>query len=101
MFERIGRLAERAATGVSVSRRDFFGSLGRWAGAAALGVAGLLVPGKEAQAGHRTPCCLYNCPGGGRYQLCSGAPCTPTYGACFLSRTTYVGNCNQCPTGFV
>ena len=98
MFERIGRLAERAATGVSVSRRDFFGSLGRWAGAAALGVAGLLASGKEAQAGG-VPCCLYSCPGGS-YQVChgNGAACTPTLGLCRLARATVVPNCHHCPT---
>ena len=99
MFEKIGRLAERAATGVSVSRRDFFGSLGRWAGAAALGVAGLLASGKEAQAGQGAAnCCLYSCPGG-PYQVCKGAaPCPPTLGACRLGRATGVINCKKCPT---
>ena len=48
MFNKIRQAAEKMAT--NVSRRHFLGSLGRWAGAVALGMAGLLVPGKEAQA---------------------------------------------------
>ena len=95
MFERIGRLAERAATGVSVSRRDFFGSLGRWAGAAALGVAGLLVPGKEAQAGDgRYYCCVYSCPEG-RSQVCQKGPCS--IGGRCGGGGTVVRNCKECP----
>ena len=38
MFEQTSRLAEKLAA--SVSRRGFLGSLGGWAAAAALGVAG-------------------------------------------------------------
>jgi hypothetical protein len=40
MFEQTSRLAEKLAT--DVSRRGFLGSLGGWAAAAALGVAGML-----------------------------------------------------------
>jgi hypothetical protein len=38
MFEQTSRLAEKLAA--SLSRRAFLGSLGWWAGTAALGVAG-------------------------------------------------------------
>jgi hypothetical protein len=38
MFEQASRLAEKLAAGVS--RRGFLGSLGGWAAAAAMGVAG-------------------------------------------------------------
>ena len=50
MFETTSKLAEKAAT--SVSRRRFLGSLGRFAGAAALAVAGTLAFGGKAQ-GHQ------------------------------------------------
>jgi hypothetical protein len=42
MFEKIGRLAEAAATNVSVSRRGFFGQLGRGALVVAGALGGLL-----------------------------------------------------------
>ncbi len=47
MFEKIGRLAEKAATNVSVSRRGFLGRLSK----AALAVAGVLVFVSSASAG--------------------------------------------------
>jgi hypothetical protein len=58
MFEKIGRLAERAATGVSVSRRGFLGRLGQ----SALGVAGVLagVSAATAQSGG-VVCCRVHC----------------------------------------
>jgi hypothetical protein len=43
MFEQTSRLAEKLAA--SVSRRGFLGSLGGWAAAAAMGVAGVLAFG--------------------------------------------------------
>ncbi len=105
MFDKISDAAERLAG--KVSRRDFFGSLGRWAGAAALGVAGLLVSGKEVQAGNGTPCCLYWCQGynfGYSYQSCNGGPCVSSFpitgGTCWLSSVRYVPNCRHCPTGW-
>jgi hypothetical protein len=57
MFEKTSRLAEKLAT--SVSRRDFLGSLGRWAGATALAVAGVIMtPAIASSAGQ--VCCY--CP---------------------------------------
>lgn len=49
MFETTSRLAEKVA--MSVSRRQFLGSLGRWAGATALAMGGLLTTVGTARAG--------------------------------------------------
>src|SRR5438477_7262959 len=59
MFEKTNRLAERLAT--SVSRRGFLGSAGRWAGAMALAMAGVLTTAGSAQADNgKTACyCCY------------------------------------------
>jgi hypothetical protein len=60
MFEKIGRLAEAAATNVSVSRRGFFGRLGQ----AALAVGAVLGGFSTAAAGPRgVVCCYYYCTG--------------------------------------
>ena len=59
MFEQTSRLAEKVAT--SVSRRGFLGSLGGWAAAAALGVAGLLTATGTALADTKSGmCCFYS-----------------------------------------
>jgi hypothetical protein len=52
MFEKIGRAAERMATDISMSRRSFFGRLGRGAMAAACAVGGVLLFATESQAAH-------------------------------------------------
>jgi hypothetical protein len=69
MFEKIGNLAERLATHVSLSRRGFFG----WAGKGALAVAGALALGSVAEGGPSVghACCKKNgrCP---RRYTCSG-----------------------------
>ncbi len=57
MFDNIGRVAERVAT--KVSRRRFFGSLGRWAAATAMGLAGVLTTPGSARAGNQNTCCIY------------------------------------------
>jgi hypothetical protein len=59
MFEKIGRLAETAATNVSLSRRGFFGRLGRGALVAAGALGGVLTVAVPVQAGKETymPCC--------------------------------------------
>ncbi len=51
MFDNIGPVAEQVAT--SVSRRRFFGAVGLWAGATAIGLAGFLT-GVSARAGRST-----------------------------------------------
>src|SRR5712692_7221483 len=57
MFEQTSRLAEKLAS--SVSRRRFLGSLGGWAAAAALGVAGVLTAAGTARAAQKYLCCFY------------------------------------------
>ncbi len=57
MFEQTSRLAEKVAA--SVSRRGFLGSLGGWAAAAALGLAGLLSSPGEARADGANRWCFY------------------------------------------
>jgi hypothetical protein len=58
MFEKIGRLAERAAGNVSLSRRGFLGQLGQAALVAAGAVGGLLALPRPASATSKT---LYAC----------------------------------------
>jgi hypothetical protein len=58
MFEKLGRIAEGAATGLSSSRRGFLGRLGRSALAAA-GALGVAAAGSMAQAGGGAVCCKY------------------------------------------
>lgn len=100
MFDKIGLAAEKVA--VSVSRRGFLGSLGRWAGTAALGVAGVLVSGKEAQAGQDKVCCVYGWGTGRTCALCYGyyhpIPCPANASAGPLSfwLLQHGGSCNQC-----
>jgi hypothetical protein len=92
MFDKFSDAAEKLAS--SVSRRHFLGSIGRWAGAAALGVAGFLVPVTNAQAGNLGPACyVYRSSTG---QLCGkcwdpGAP--PGWQ---LVNFGYASNCKQC-----
>jgi hypothetical protein len=61
MFEKIGRLAEAAATNVSVSRRGFLGHLGRGALATAAAVGTLLILPRDAQAGPPKNCSACDC----------------------------------------
>ena len=61
MFDKIGRLAEKAANSVSVSRRGFLGRLGQVALGAAGVLGGLLVLPGTAQAGSGVVCCKYQC----------------------------------------
>jgi hypothetical protein len=58
MFEKIGRLAEAAATQVGVSRRGFLGRLGQGALVAAGALGGLLSVAAPVQAnGNLVTCC--------------------------------------------
>jgi hypothetical protein len=101
MFEKIGRLAERAATGVSVSRRGFLGRLGQGALAAAGALGGLLALSNKAQAGNTLYSCSYRRKSGEphcRYtyycpramQSCGGCP---PLGCCQLYSKTTIGTC--------
>ncbi len=94
MFDKISDAAEKLAS--KVSRRHFFGALGRWAGAAALGVAGLLGSAKQAEGGDRRYyCCfyynyIYTC------VKCTTVACPPPPGGFQLLSSYIASNCNQC-----
>ena len=100
MFEKIGRLAERAASKVSVSRRGFLGRLGKAALGAAGVVGGLSALAGRAQAGQNN---LYLCEyahksatrncygqGGGSFQSCGGCP---NLRCSVLVSKTIIGTC--------
>src|SRR5262249_26876141 len=98
MFEKTSKLAEELAT--SVSRRGFLGSLGRWAGATSLGLAGVLSwPGSaRADGGHK--CCFYtSLPS--RFVICVNGnhPCPPPAPYTALDGSGKVSNCNVCRVG--
>jgi hypothetical protein len=101
MFEQTSRLAEKVAA--SVSRRGFLGSLGGWAAAAAMGVAGMLIGAGTAWAGRHCDmhhpckgvCCNYlNC-GIVAAQTCN--ECPPTFNGCPLESC----GTNKCGGGIV
>lgn len=78
MFEKIGRLAEKAATNVNVSRRGFLGRLGN----GALAVAGMLGFAASASGGATklTCCCSYFVDQNGTHYGCgcyAGRTCPP------------------------
>jgi hypothetical protein len=98
MFERVSQVAEALATGMS--RRGFLGSFGRWAGATALAMAGVLSTTGTAQAGPGKTCCLYMGIEGGP---CYCTACIPLGGSCLPSPCGLgaqviqtVRNCSQC-----
>jgi len=103
MFDTISDAAEKLAS--KVSRRDFFGSLGRWAGASALALAGVLATAGTGRAGGNYICCYYGfyVPGGSwiwRAFLCIGSQerCPSSYmGYTRYGHAAAVGNCRQCP----
>jgi hypothetical protein len=109
MFEKTSKLAEKVAS--SLSRRHFLGSLGRWAGATALAMAGVLTYAGTARAGSKT-CCSYGhviippigpdttvfC---GLICLPAGSPCptTPPSGCSSIDSlldSYSVGSCGDC-----
>jgi hypothetical protein len=104
MFEKIGRLAEKAATNIGVSRRGFLGRLGQGALAAAGLLGGLLLLPGDARAGGSVVCCVYQCSKKGGYTqtlktLCqsAGTTCAPTSGSnCTLIGSTTAADCKSC-----
>jgi hypothetical protein len=94
MFEKISRLAERAAGKVSVSRRGFLGRLGQAALGAAGALGGLLALSSKAQAGKKV---LYQCTyqnrkfGGG----CGYIPCAGFSGQSCGGCPNFGGKCCQ------
>jgi hypothetical protein len=73
MFEKIGRLAETAASNVGMSRRGFLGQLGRGAVAAAAVVGTLLILPRDTQA---------------RGRICSACDCSNKKTFCYKGCTT-------------
>lgn len=53
MLEKVNHLAEQAA--INISRRQFFGRLGRAAAASAAALAGFLAASGDARAGRKAP----------------------------------------------
>ncbi len=98
MFEQTSRLAEKVAT--SVSRRRFLGSLGRWAAAAAVGLAGLLT-GTAAGGSNgekKGVCCTYQPIIDTPIICCApeATTCPPTCGGQPLMSSKAVKKCSDC-----
>ena len=77
MFEKVGRLAEEAASNLGESRRRFLGRLGQAALASAAALGGVLLLPGTARADHCY--CMYNCNGQLRLKsvrTCLGCPAT-------------------------
>src|SRR5437899_1436942 len=103
MFEKIGRLAETAATNVGVSRRGFLGRLGQGALAVAGVLGGLLVFPKDALARGSVVCCTWKCLHGIKKKRCyaAGTTCAPYltgygYSECRLLTETTKPDCSSC-----
>ena len=83
MFEKTSKLAEKVAS--SLSRRHFLGSVGRWAGATALAMAGVVATSGTARAGSKT-CCRYGHiilpPTGPAVTVSCGVICVPAGSPC-------------------
>ncbi len=98
MFDKISDAAEKLAS--NVSRRHILGSIGRWAGATALAMAGVLGTAGTAQAGN-VMCCFYHVPGN---IFCFTTLCVASGGACpdlsaqglQLWNVREMGNCKKC-----
>ncbi len=100
MFEKIGRLAEKAATNVDVSRRGFLGRLGKGALAVA-GALGLAASKAEGRGTTHFLCCYYRDFTGFVYSVClvDQGNCPPQgyYGGAYVKNSKKrVSSCNQC-----
>jgi hypothetical protein len=85
MFEKIGRLAEAAASNVSVSRRGFLGHLGRGALATAAVAGALLILPRDAQAGPPPPKNCLACDCKNTKDFCyKGCTVCPDYINCWM-----------------
>ncbi len=97
MLEKVTRLAEELATGVS--RRSFLASFSRWAGATAMAVAGVLTTPRAAHAGSGVLCCEYQmAPGLIPYIACiktGPCPATGPKGGTYITQFSASG-CGQC-----
>jgi hypothetical protein len=105
MFKKIGRLAEKAANKVSLSRRRFLGRLGQGALAVTGVLSGLLAIPTAARAAGGYVCCRWQCPNGyhgkttvktcgppGYYCGQFGIACNPGG----TVRQTTVSSCTKC-----
>ncbi len=100
MFEKIGRLAEKAATNVDVSRRGFLGRLGKGALAVA-GALGLAASKAEGTDSSKFLCCYYRDSTGYVYSVClaNRTHCYPQgiYGGAYVRNSKkHVSSCTQC-----
>jgi hypothetical protein len=108
IFEKIGRLAETAATNVGVSRRGFLGRLGQSALGVAGVLAGLTATEASAKGGGGYVCCTWACsrlfPRGFSYTVSGcyppGTSCSKTtvcgYGWGALVGSKTVSSCKHC-----
>ena len=97
MFEKTSRFAEELAT--RMSRRGFVGSLGRWAGATALGLAGIMTLAPQARAGEGKKCCFYSVYYGTRVETkCVNGPdgCPAVYQGLPFASSREVASCSAC-----
>jgi hypothetical protein len=100
MFEKLGRLAEAAASNIGESRRGFLGRLGKAALGAAGVLGGLSALSNTARAGnHNLYACNYGYKRFGRrcsyadcYNFTSCGGCPQIY-CCALISKTIVGTC--------
>jgi hypothetical protein len=99
MFEKIGRLAETAATRVSLSRRGFLGRLGQGALTMTGVLGGLLAIPRDTRAGGSYVCCTWtyypnlykqNHPRKVKYCYPPGSTCQPQ------AKQTPVSSCSKC-----
>jgi hypothetical protein len=101
MFEKTSKLAEKVAS--SLSRRHFLGSVGPWAGATALAMAGVLTTTGSARAASKT-CCVYELllPTGPAYSYqCVEGACPPPMGSSILVSSSTVADCKKCRPGTI
>ncbi len=102
MFEKIGRLAETAATNVSLSRRGFLGRLGQAALAMTGVLGGMLAIPRDTRAGSSYVCCKWSCSIGSPYKgrehitACypAGTICRSLLG-CHVNQSN-VSSCSKC-----
>ena len=107
MWEKIGRLAESAASNIGVSRRGFLGRLGQSALGVVGVVAGVAAAGATARAGGGSyVCCTWGCYGL-KMKKCYPAPFTcgsngaplcdfGGIGSATLISQKTVSNCKSC-----
>jgi hypothetical protein len=100
MLEKIGNLAERLATNVSLSRRGFLSRLGQGALAVGAVLGGISTAAAAGSGGKGVTCCYYRC--GTRpyyyYTDCrTGGNCPhPDDPRCRFIRKSRASDCSQC-----